>query len=45
MDDDPVDWPCMEDRLKAYLEQHPQCDVEDARFALIWGEENDDENE
>lgn len=36
---EPAPWPCLEDRLTAYLREHPQCDVDDALIALIWGEE------
>lgn len=45
MDDDPVAWPCLDDRLRSYLDEHPECDLDDALIALIWGEEEDDENE
>lgn len=43
MDDDPVEWSCLDDRVKAYMKQHPECDYEDAQFALIWGIYDKDE--
>lgn len=44
IDEPPPAWTCLEDRLAAFLESHPDCDLDDAIEALIWGEEND-ENE
>ena len=41
----PAPWPCLEDRLTAFLETHPDYDTDDAIEALIWGEEEDDEDE
>lgn len=46
MDDDPAPWNCLEDRLTAFLESHPDYDAEDAIEALVWGyedEESEDE--
>jgi hypothetical protein len=40
--DEPPPWPCFEDRLAAFLETHPDSDIDDAIEALIWGEETDD---
>jgi hypothetical protein len=45
MDDDPVDGPRLSDRLAAYMAEHPECDLDDAMFALIWGEEEEDDAE
>lgn len=44
MDDDPAEWPCLDDRVTAYMAEHPECDLDDAIEALIWGTEEDDEN-
>jgi hypothetical protein len=44
MDDDPADWPCLDDRVTAYMAEHPECDLDDAIEALIWGTEEDNEN-
>lgn len=40
----PPAWTCLEDRLTAFLESHPDYDIDDALIALIWGEEEDDED-
>jgi hypothetical protein len=46
MDDDPADWPCLEDRVVAFMADHPELDdVNDVIEALIWGEETDDDDE
>lgn len=45
MDDDPAEWPCLDDRLQAYLNEHPDSNLDDAIEALIWGEETDDADE
>jgi hypothetical protein len=43
----PAPWNCLEDRLTAFLESHPDYDLDDAIEALIWGygetEESPDE--
>ena len=41
----PAPWPCLEDRLTAFLETHPDYDTDEAIEALIWGEEEDDADE
>jgi len=43
--DAPAPWLCLEDRLAAFLEDHPDYDMDDAIEALIWGEEEDDADE
>ena len=40
----PPTWGCFQDRITAYLETHPELDVDDAVEALIWGQENEDEH-
>jgi len=40
MDEDPVDWPCLNDRVASYMAEHPECDLDDAIEALIWGYED-----
>lgn len=42
---EPAPWNCLEDRLTAFLESHPDYDRDDAIEALIWGEEDYDEDE
>lgn len=42
---EPAPWNCLEDRLTAFLESHPDYELDDAIEALIWGEETDDEDE
>lgn len=43
--DPPPPWWCWEDRLTAFLEDHPDFDLDDAQYALIWGTEDEDENQ
>lgn len=43
--DPPPPWVSLEDTLTAFLESHPEYDLNDAIEALIWGEREDDENE
>lgn len=38
----PAPWPCLEDRLTAFLEAHPDYDLDDAVEALIWGYEDEE---
>ncbi len=42
--DPPPAWPCLADEVEAVLISHPEFDLEDAVFALIWGLEEDDEH-
>ena len=41
----PAPWNCLEDRLTAFLERHPEYDTDDAIEALIWGEQEESDNE
>lgn len=34
----PPAWECLQDRVSAFLESHPDFDLDDAIEALIWGE-------
>ena len=40
----PPPWTSYDDILTAFLESHPEYDLNDAIEALIWGVETDDEN-
>lgn len=41
----PPAWHCLADDIEACLNRHPEFDVEDAIEALIWGMEEDHEDE
>lgn len=43
--DPPAPWPSLEDRLTAFMERHPDFELDDAIEALIWGVEDEDEDE
>ena len=44
--EDPAPWPCLEDRVVAFMEAHPELDdLNDAIEALIWGTDKDSQNE
>jgi hypothetical protein len=41
--EEPAPWSSFEDQLSAFLETHPDYDLDDAVAALIWGVGEDDE--
>lgn len=42
--DPPPAWDCFADEVQSVLKRHPEFDLDDALFALIWGKEEDDED-
>lgn len=43
--DPPPAWPCLADEVEAVLTSHPEFDIDDAIEALIWGMEDEDEDQ
>jgi hypothetical protein len=41
----PPSWPCFADEVAAVMSQHPEYDLEDAIEALIWGMEEENEDQ
>ncbi len=41
----PPAWECFADRVTDYISTHPECDLDDAIEALIWGEGDDDDRQ
>jgi len=43
--DPPPPWHCLADDLEAVMTSHPEYDLDDAIEALIWGMEEDNEDQ
>lgn len=43
--DPPPAWHCLADDIEACLTRHPEFDLDDAIEALIWGMEEDNEDQ
>ena len=41
----PPSWPCFADEVAAVMTSHPEFDLDDAIEALIWGMEEDNEDQ